>query len=338
MEIELTQAKRESLERQHKKEHDKRVADRIKAVLLADRGWTQTKIAEALLIDGETVRKHLRDYVTENKLRHESGGSQSNLNTKQAEALITHLEANTYAKAIDICQYVKDTFGVAYSVSGITKWLKANKFSYKNMKGVPAKADPEKQAEFIVYYEKLKQNTPANEPIEFADAVHPTMATKITAGWIRMGVEKTIETTASRTRVNIFGSINLSDMNVTITNEKTINSSTVIQHFEKLRVKYPDAPRIHMILDNGPYNKSEEVQEAAKRLGIVLHYLPTYSPNLNPIERLWKIMNEEVRNNRFFATAKEFRMSILDFFEKTWPLIAPQKVDRVSDCFRVVQK
>ena len=61
-------------------------------------------------------------------------------------------------------------------------------------------------------------------------------------------------------------------------------------------------------------------------------------PRTLTIERLWKVMNEEVRNNRFFATAKEFRMSILDFFEKTWPLIAPQKVDRVSDYFRVVQK
>lgn len=338
MKITLTPATRESLKKQHKTEHDKRVADRIKTVLLADKGWTQTKIAEALLIDGETVLKHLHDYVTENKLKHGSGGSQSNLNTQQAEALIAHLEANTYANAIDICQYVKDTFGVVYSVSGITKWLKANKFSYKNLKGVPAKADPEKQAAFIVYYEKLKQDTPVNEPIEFADAVHPTMATKITAGWIRTGVEKTIATTASRTRVNIFGSINLSDMSVTITNDKMVNSGTVIQHFHKLKIKYPDAPKIHMILDNGPYNTSAEVKEEAKRLNIDLHYLPTYSPTLNPIERLWKIMNEEVRNNRFFSTAKEFRMSILDFFEKTWPLIAPQKIDRVSDYFRVVQK
>lgn len=338
MQITLTAATRESLERQHKKEHDKRVADRIKAVLLTDKGWTQTKIAEALFINGDTVRHHLNDYTTANKLKHESGGSQRNLNAEQAQALIEHLEANTYAKAIDICQYVKDTFGVVYGLSGMTKWLKANKFSYKNMKGVPAKADPEKQAAFIAYYENLKKNMPTNEPIEFADGVHPTMATKITAGWIRVGVEKTIETTASRTRVNIFGSINLSDMSVTITNDKTIDSGTVIQHFQKLKIKYPDAPKIHMILDNGPYNKSAEVQAEALRLNIELHYLPTYSPNLNPIERLWKVMNEEVRNNRFFATAKEFRMSILDFFEKTWPLIAPQKVDRVSDYFRVVQK
>ena len=49
--------------------------------------------------------------------------------------------------------------------------------------------------------------------------------------------------------------------------------------------------------------------------GITLHYLPPYSPNLNPIERLWKVMNEYVRNNRFFKSAKEFKKEILTFFE-----------------------
>lgn len=338
MKITLTPATRESLEQQHKKERDKNVADRIKAVLLADQGWTQTKIAEALFIDRNAIHKYLDDYVTQGKLKHASGGSETKLNEEQTQALIAHLEVHTYAKAIDICQYVKDTFGIEYGLSGMQKWLAAHQFSYKYLKGVPAKADPEKQAAFITYYEALKENTPANEPIEFADGVHPTMATKITAGWIRTGVNKTIETTASRTRINIFGSINLSTMGLTITNDKTINGDTVITHFHKLKQKYTDAPKIHLILDNGPYNTSEEVKQEAQRLGIQLHYLPTYSPNLNAIEQLWKVMNEEIRNNRFFGSAKEFRMSILDFFEKTWPLIASQKIDRVNDYFRVVRK
>jgi transposase len=47
------------------------------------------------------------------------------------------------------------------------------------------------------------------------------------------------------------------------------------------------------------------VVEKAKELNIKLHYLPPYSPNLNPIERLWKVMNEHARNNKYFATAKE---------------------------------
>src|SRR5690606_33281200 len=119
----------------------------------------------------------------------------------------SHLEANTYLKVEDICAYVQQTYGVTFTISGMTKWLHHHKFSYKKPKGTPAKADPEKQAEFIEFYENLLNTTNENEPIEFGDGVHPTMATKVTYGWIRQGRkhEKPIATTASRTRLNLMG-------------------------------------------------------------------------------------------------------------------------------------
>ena len=107
-------------------------------------------------------------------------------------------------------------------------------------------------------------------------------------------------------------------------------------HFEKLRQKYPKAPKIHLILDQGRYNTSKETKEAAKKNGIVLHYLPPYSPNLNPIERLWKVMNEYTRNNRFFHSAKEFREAILNFFDVTWRQIAHSMIDRITDNFQIL--
>ena len=51
------------------------------------------------------------------------------------------------------------------------------------------------------------------------------------------------------------------------------------------------------------YHKATIVREKAEELNIKLHSLPPYSPNLNPIERLWKVMNEHVRNNKFFHSA-----------------------------------
>ena len=54
----------------------------------------------------------------------------------------------------------------------------------------------------------------------------------------------------------------------------------------------------------------------------VLHILPPYSPSLNPIESVWKVMNEHVRNNEVFASFKEFKTAILDFFAKEWNGIA----------------
>ena len=68
------------------------------------------------------------------------------------------------------------------------------------------------------------------------DAVHPTQATKVTRGWIRTGVDKIINTTGSRTRLNIIGTIRLSHLSDTVAAQyKTINGETVIEFFEKIR-------------------------------------------------------------------------------------------------------
>lgn len=337
MKLEITSEEKQALEKQHKRERDRRIADRIKAVLLHAEGWSQLQIAQALRIHADTVHDHLEDYKKYGKLKPENGGSQSLLSQEQTAQLIQHLECHTYAKASEICAYVKTTWGVVFRVSGMTKWLRHNNFSYKKPHGVPAKADCEKQAEFIRYYENQLNTLPEDEPVEFGDGVHPTMATKIAYGWIRTGTDKPILTTGSRTRLNLMGSINLETMDVTIGSYETLDSQAMEGHFEKLRQKYPKAPKIHLILDQGRYNTSKETKEAAAKRGIVLHYLPPYSPNLNPIERLWKVMNEQVRNNRFFHSAQEFREAISNFFDVTWPQIAHSMVDRISDNFQILK-
>jgi transposase len=320
----------------HRRERDRKVADRIKAVLLSNNEFSNEEIADILLLDEDTIHRHIKEYKKNNKLNLVSGGSESLLSSKQREELKKHLEENTYTKAEAICFYVKQKYGINYTVSGITAWLKSNRFSYKKPKGTPAKANKEKQAEFKKYYKDLKKNTPSDEPILFMDAVHPTMATKLSYGWIKKGFDKKIATTASRTRVNLLGSINIKTMNLVIDNHKTINSEAVIKHFQDLHVSYSKASKIHVILDRGPYNCSKETIKAAKEHNIVLHHLPPYSPNLNPIERLWKIMNEFVRNNYFFAQAKQFREAIDNFFNEIWPTISLSMASRINDNFQTV--
>lgn len=336
MRIVLTTKEKEELEFQHRRERDGRVRDRIKAVLLYAEDWKQNQIAQALRIHSDTVHDHIEDYKRSKKLKPENGGSQSELTQDQTAEIVAYLEDNTSPKAAEICAYIKETYGVKFTVSGLTKWLHRQGFSYKKPKGIPAKADPEKQAAFIQYYEELLNKTPEDEPIEFGDGVHPTMATKITYGWIRTGTLKPILTTASRTRVNLMGSINLETMEVTIGSYETIDSQAMEGHFKKLRKRYAKAPKIHLILDRGPYNISTETKEAAKKHGIILHYLPPYSPNLNPSERLWKVMNEYTRNNKFFVSAKQFRQEIMNFFEVTWPKISLSMRDRINDNFEIL--
>ncbi|MCH9756018.1 MAG: transposase, partial [Gammaproteobacteria bacterium] len=54
------------------------------------------------------------------------------------------------------------------------------------------------------------------------------------------------------------------------------------------------------IWDNAGYHKSQAIRDFVKKTNIELHFLPPYSPNLNPIERLWKIMHENVTYNRYY--------------------------------------
>lgn len=72
--------------------------------------------------------------------------------------------------------------------------------------------------------------------------------------------------------------------------------------------------KVHVIWDNARYHRNAEVTEFAKALGITLHYLP-YSPNLNPVERIWKLMHESVRYNQYYGKFSEFTDATLGFFK-----------------------
>jgi transposase len=333
----LSKNKKEELERLHRRERDSRVCDRIKAVLLRSEGWSNRSIAQALRLREETVAQHLSDWLETEKLKPENGGSESKLSKSQSRLFEKHLEEKTYVGVAAICAYVQATYGVNYTISGMTKWLKQHRFSYKHPKAVPAKADLQKQEEFIKEYLVLSSETPADEPILFMDSAHPTMATKVVCGWIKKGQDKPIAQTASRTRVNVMGAIGLDEMKVTSWCPEYVNAETTVAFFDLLKAAYPNAPTIHIILDQSGYHLSKLVQEAALEKNIQLHYLPPYSPNLNPIERVWKVMNEKVRNNVFFSSAKEFRETISNFFKHEINKITPLLRGRINDNFQTIK-
>ena len=83
------------------------MCDRIKAVLLRDKGWSPKQIAEALLISDEAIRNHLADYEKNQKLRPESGGSQEKLSPEDSRRLEAHLQEHTYLYVKDMLLYIK---------------------------------------------------------------------------------------------------------------------------------------------------------------------------------------------------------------------------------------
>lgn len=337
MKIFITEQQKAELERLHDSSRDGRVRDRIKAILLASEGWSSAMIAQALRLHQTTIDHHISEFLNKGKLKPENGGSDSKLSAEQTAFLISQLSDNLFHHTRDVIAFVTRTWNIIFSIPGMNKWLHRNGFTYKKPSGVPHKLSEEKQRQFIEYYKELK-TTVGDEPILFIDGVHPTQATKISYGWIRKGQKKAVKTTGSRTRLNIMGALNLKALTSPLICEyKTINEYNVSLFLNEIRKVYPDYnQKIHVILDGAGYHRSQLVKDWAEVVNIRLHYLPPYSPNLNPIERMWKLMNEHARNNRNFSSTREFREAISVFFNQTLPDIADSLTSRINDHFQVL--
>jgi transposase len=334
----LTPQERDGLKSQHRRERDKRICDRIKAVLLSDDSWSYDEIAHVLLLSEDAVKQHIQEYQLSQKLKPENGGSCSKLNAEQASLLIQHLQHHTYLHVKDIVAYVMTTFGISYTVQGMTDWLHAHEFSYKKPSVIPGKANREAQEQWLKHYEELKANLQADEAICFTDGVHPTHNTKSTFGWIRRGERKEIPTNTGRQRLNLSGAIDILSKKVLVREDKTLNSSSTIAFLKEVEAAYPQARKVHLFCDNAKYYRNKDVQAYVKDSKIEMHFLPPYSPNLNPIERLWKFANEHVLYNKYYVNFDDFRCAILGFFQN---LLTPSKEwkealdKRITDTFHI---
>lgn len=337
----LSDDERAQLRAQHKRERDGRVRDRIKAVLLYDKGWSIAAIAEALLLSEDAIREHINEYRKSKKLKPENGGSAEKLSIEQSEQLRQHLQRHTYLYVKDIIAYVQSTWSITYSVPGMRNWLQRHNFSYKKPALVPGKANEQQQREWLAEYEKLKQNLPADETICFMDGVHPTHNVQPAYGWIQKGVRKEIPANSGRSRINLSGVIDVINHKVLVQEDKMLNAEATISFFRKIEKAYPEKTRVHVFCDNARYYRNKTVTEYLKTSKVRLHFLPPYSPNLNPIERLWKWMKERVIYNTYYSEFEDFKSAIFGFFAALSMLAAESVLgqdfrSRVRDHFRPI--
>lgn len=338
----LNDQEKAHLKMQHKHERDGRIRDRIKAVLLHDKGWSPQQIAEALLISDQAVRNHIEDFNTAQKLKPQNGGSEEKLSKDQSNKLEIHLQTHTYLYVKDIIAYLQGTFRVTYTVSGMRRWLQRHGFSYKKPSIVPGKANKALQEEWLAEYEKLKQDLSEDETICFMDGVHPTHNIQPACGWIKKGVRKELPANTGRSRINLSGAIDVISHNILIQEDRTLNAESTIRFFKKIEEAYPFKRKIHVFCDNASYYRNKLVKEYLEKSKVALHFLPPYSPNLNPIERLWKWMKERVIYNTYYECFEEFKGAIFGFFA-VLSLAAKESIlgqtfrSRVRDKFRPIQ-
>ena len=98
---------------------------------------------------------------------------------------------------------------------------------------------------------------------------------------------------------------------------ETINADEVIKHYDKIQEAYPDKTTIYIIEDNARYYKNAKVEAYLKdpKCRIIRIFLPTYSPNLNFIERLWKFLKKYIIGVTYREKFKQFEDDVHQFFE-----------------------
>jgi transposase len=155
----------------------------------------------------------------------------------------------------------------------------------------------------------------------YIDGVHPQHNTMLAYGWIKKGQDNIVKSNTGRQRVNINGALD-SETHAVITREdESINAISTIELLKKIEAAYPLAAIIYVICDNARYYRSRLVRQFLETSKIQLVFLPSYSPNLNLIERLWKFMKKKVLYNKYYEKFDTFKEVTLEFFENIHSMI-----------------
>jgi transposase len=309
------------LKKAHKESKEKRIADRIKTILLLNKGYSYVEISTILMYDDSTLRSYYELYVShgiEGLIRFNYKGGTSYLNSDQLQELDEHLQLHTYHRAIEIREYIKQFYDIEYSTDAIRALLIRMRFVYKKPKHVPSKSDEEKQTKWIAEYKELKANKNPEDQIYFIDGVHPQHNSMTAYGWIKKGTEKHLKANTGRERLNLNGALNIEDLqniSIIIREDPVINAQSTIRLFEQIKEQQTNG-FIHIICDNARYYRCNLVKEyLTDNPRIKILFLPPYSPNLNIIERLWKFFRKQMLYNKYHENIFSFRQQAFSFFE-----------------------
>jgi transposase len=193
---------------------------------------------------------------------------------------------------------MRERFGLRCCRETIRTALLGLKLSWKKAKKLPGRADPERRQAFIERVRDLLAG--AQRDLGY--------------GWAERGQRFWV---ASRSpglsaRVSFYGLYLDNEGQVRLWPYSRANGEHTIDVLRRLRAEAPDRTLI-VLWDGAPYHRAKAVREIATTLGIELIPLPGYSPDLMPVEALWRWLREDVTYHHCHASAQDLTRRVADF-------------------------
>jgi transposase len=299
--IVLTAEQQKEIERRRKATLDRRVYQRLTAVLAVAAGKSREEVAELLGVGLTQLSEWLRVFRNEGldalgEIHNK--GDPGNLTPNQIAQLRTQVSTGCFHNSDQIRHWIEATFGVRYSSTGIKDLLKRIGVTYHKVSGFLWKADPDKQHAFvkrIARHQREAQRPDAPRTRRYyVDACHPIWGLDLVfCCWLLVGQRFLVGMGSGRKRLNILGAYCPDDqeyLDYRLTRDN-INGEQFVNFLRLLRSMHPETEKFILYVDGAKYYSSPVVKEWLKRHPeFHLSRIPAYSPNVNLIERMWKFM------------------------------------------------
>ena len=306
---------------------DNRLVRRISALLIYSQGQEIETIAQDLSVCQESLYAWLRDFLVNRfeSLAYQSNSGRPSRLTKTEKRQLKKIITNGPLAAgftrgcwssLLVQQVILDEFGVLYNRNYVCQLLKNLGFSYQKAKFVSAHLDPIARKKWLedTWPEILLKAKNKNAMILFVDeASFPQWGT-LSYTWAPRGEQPLVQTSGKRKAYKVFGAADVLSGRLFYQGiEERFNSETYTQFLTQVLKK----TKQHLIIiqDGARYHTSKATQPffQTHQKRLTRHQLPSYSPDFNPIEHLWKAVRDETTHNKYFAQFDE----VVDVVEDT---------------------
>jgi putative transposase len=215
-----------------------------------------------------------------------------------------------------------DDFRVRVGRETVRRWLHDAGLVWRRPRPVLRPKDPDRGSKLRAL-RALLHGLPADETAVFMDEVDVNLNPKVGRMWMRRGQQAEVETPGANEKRYLAGSIHWRTGRVILTEgqpREGRSAALFCRHLDDLRRAFRHYTVIHVICDNAGTHKphtSKAVRAYLEAWGhrVVLHYLPTYAPECNPIERVWWRLHEAVTRNHRCRSMAELLDLTFDWFE-----------------------